>query len=172
MRTQQGAATITSSKRIGGTHRVYNFEVEATHQYFVGETRTLSHNASCTQPRNAKGQFMSPSNGPHAPPGAETERQVWDELQQTIKGQEGFKLVKGRVYAKDTAGNVRVYDGALVDPNLGTIGLEIKSGTGRLTGEQRTFDANVTPSTPATAYGQSKGLPPITRTCTIRRPKE
>lgn len=47
MRTQQGAATITSSKRIGGTHRVYNFEVEATHQYFVGETRTLSHNASC-----------------------------------------------------------------------------------------------------------------------------
>jgi hypothetical protein len=47
LRTQQGAATITAIKRKGGTHRVYNFEVEATHAYYVGETRTLSHNVDC-----------------------------------------------------------------------------------------------------------------------------
>ena len=47
LRTQQGAATITAIKRKAGDHRVYNFEVEATHAYFVGTTRTLSHNTDC-----------------------------------------------------------------------------------------------------------------------------
>ena len=47
LRTQQGAATITAIKRKAGDHRVYNFEVEATHAYYVGETRTLSHNVDC-----------------------------------------------------------------------------------------------------------------------------
>ena len=47
LRTQTGAATITAIKRKAGDHRVYNFEVEATHAYFVGTTRTLSHNVDC-----------------------------------------------------------------------------------------------------------------------------
>ncbi len=47
LRTQQGAATITSIKRKAGDQRVYNFEVEVTHAYYVGYTRTLSHNTDC-----------------------------------------------------------------------------------------------------------------------------
>lgn len=52
MRTQTGLATITAIKRKEGDHRVYNFEVEQTHAYFVGHTRTLSHNTDCPVTRN------------------------------------------------------------------------------------------------------------------------
>ena len=47
LRTQSGLSTITGVKRKAGDHRVYNFEVEATHAYYVGQTRTLSHNMQC-----------------------------------------------------------------------------------------------------------------------------
>ncbi len=47
LRTQSGLSTITGVKRKAGDQRVYNFEVEATHAYYVGQTRTLSHNTDC-----------------------------------------------------------------------------------------------------------------------------
>ncbi len=47
LRTQSGLSTITGVKRKAGDQRVYNFEVEKTHAYFVGQTRTLSHNTDC-----------------------------------------------------------------------------------------------------------------------------
>jgi len=47
LRTQSGLSTITGVKRKAGDQRVYNFEVEQTHAYFVGATRTLSHNTDC-----------------------------------------------------------------------------------------------------------------------------
>lgn len=60
LRTQTGAATITSIKRKAGDHRVYNFEVEATHAYFVGHTRTLSHNTDCPVTKTTGGTGIGP----------------------------------------------------------------------------------------------------------------
>ncbi len=47
LRSQSGLSTITGVRRKAGDQRVYNFEVEATHAYYVGQTRTLSHNTDC-----------------------------------------------------------------------------------------------------------------------------
>ena len=70
LRTQAGVATITSAKSKGGIHRVYNFEVEQTHQYFVGNSRTLSHNMDCAVTTSGTGAgtvgewTFTPGRGP------------------------------------------------------------------------------------------------------------
>ena len=61
LRTQSGLSTITGVRRKAGDQRVYNFEVEATHAYYVGQTRTLSHNMGCAVTKGAGGEL--PHNG-------------------------------------------------------------------------------------------------------------
>jgi hypothetical protein len=81
----------------------------------------------------------------------------------------GWSVTEGRVYVKDSAGNVRVYDGVAHSPSGKNIGLEVKSGTATKTGPQKVFDTNVDNKIEtAIGTGKNKGLI-IDRTIEIRR---
>jgi hypothetical protein len=46
--TKEGKAKIESIKSVSGAHRVYNIEVEQSHQYLVSAQRLLTHNGCPT----------------------------------------------------------------------------------------------------------------------------
>jgi len=79
--------------------------------------------------------------------------------------------VRGRVYATDATGQIRVYDGYALSPNGRVIGLEVKSGTASLTAEQRAFDLRLNSNYQNKAFGigQHDGLQ-IDRALEIRWP--
>jgi hypothetical protein len=55
LRTASGqAVTVESIGLKAGEHRVYNLEVEQEHQFYVGETGVLTHNAYEFKPRRAE----------------------------------------------------------------------------------------------------------------------
>lgn len=45
--TKEGVAVIKAKEKLEGTHKVYNFTVDATHNYLVGEDGILAHNWNC-----------------------------------------------------------------------------------------------------------------------------
>lgn len=75
---------------------------------------------------------------------------------------------RGRIYTKDSTGQVRVYDGAAITPDEKYIGLEVKSGKAQKTKAQREFDNRISRSNPAIGVGKSKGIT-ISHSITIRR---
>nr|HMN42682.1 hypothetical protein [Phycisphaerales bacterium] len=116
--------------------------------------------------RTADGRFASPQGAGR--PGAAAENAVWD----AVEGKPGWQVIRGRVSARDASGQLRVYDGAARPPGSADwIGLEVKSGSARLTAEQRAFDSALNASGPqtVTGCGQNAGLP-IRRAIEIRRP--
>jgi hypothetical protein len=105
-------------------------------------------NGPVFQPRDSRGRFAAKVGGELAP-GSLAEPAIWDAIAQ----KPGWTVIPGRVYVVDSTGQVRVYDGVAVSPGQRNIGLEIKSGTGRLTAEQRTFDARLNSNRANTAIG-------------------
>ncbi len=65
---------------------------------------------------------------------------------------------------------VRVYDGVAVSPSRKVIGIEVKSGTGKLTPAQRAFDTRLNSSRFNTArgFGMSSNIT-IHRALEVRR---
>jgi RHS repeat-associated protein len=102
--------------------------------------------------RTADGRFASPLGPGRA--GAAAEEAVWNAVEQ----KPGWQVIEGRVYVRNAAGDVRVYDGAAIGPSGRPIGLEVKSGTGAKTPTQRAFDAGVNTRTPAEGIGEYSGL--------------
>lgn len=47
VKTKEGVALITVKEKLEGTHTVYNFMVDATHNYLVGKYGILAHNWNC-----------------------------------------------------------------------------------------------------------------------------
>ena len=45
VKTKSGIAALTSKEKLEGTHTVYNFTVDATHNYLVGDAGFLVHNS-------------------------------------------------------------------------------------------------------------------------------
>jgi len=117
------------------------------------------------QPRNALGQF-APKAGSEVVPGSIAESVTWD----AIRAKPGWRVTTGRVYATDATGQIRVYDGVATSPSGRVIGIETKSGTGRLTPEQRAFDTRLNSSrdNTATGIGQYNNLE-IQRAIEVRR---
>ena len=112
--------------------------------------------------RTSDGKFASPKGGQKS--GAWAEQDVWD----TVKQKDGWGVVEGRVYTKDSTGQIRVYDGLAVTPSGKYIGLEVKSGNAKKTKAQREFDNRIGKSNPAVGVGKSDGIS-ITHVVTIRR---
>ena len=107
--------------------------------------------------RTPDGKFASPKGTERA--GGQAEEEVWD----AISKKEGWGVRRGRIYTKDSTGQVRVYDGAAITPDGKYIGLEVKSGKA-----QREFDNRISRSNPAIGVGQSEGIT-ISHSITIRR---
>jgi hypothetical protein len=101
------------------------------------------------------GQF-APKAGGEVVPGSGAEAATWD----AIANKPGWTVTRGRIYVKDATGQVRVYDGYATSPSGRNIGIEVKSGTGRFTPEQRAFDTrlNSNRSNTATGIGQHEGV--------------
>ena len=112
--------------------------------------------------RTKDGKFASPRGSQRA--GEQAEKEVWDAIAQ----KKGWKVERGRIYTKDSTGQVRVYDGMATDPKGRQIGLEVKSGSARKTKAQREIDKRVSKSNPAKGIGRSKGIE-IGHVITIRR---
>ena len=112
--------------------------------------------------RTSDGKFASPKGGQKS--GAWAEQDVWD----AVKQKDGWGVVEGRVYTKDSTGQIRVYDGLAVTPSGKYIGLEVKSGNAKKTKAQREFDNRIGKSNPAVGVGKSDGIS-ITHVVTIRR---
>ena len=112
--------------------------------------------------RTKDGKFASPRGTQKA--GEQAEKEVWDAIAQ----KEGWSVRTGRIYTKDSTGQVRVYDGMAIDPKGRKIGIEVKSGSARKTRAQREFDKRVSKNNPAKGIGRSKGIK-IDHTITIRR---
>jgi hypothetical protein len=102
--------------------------------------------------RTPDGRFASPQGPGRA--GGNAEQAVWDAIRQ----KPGWQVIEGRVSVRNAAGDLRIYDGVAISPRGRVIGLEVKSGTGRYTPSQRTFDAGVNTYNPAIGVGQNKGL--------------
>ncbi len=47
VKTKAGIAVLTSKEKLEGTHTVYNFTVDATHNYLVGKDGVVVHNWRC-----------------------------------------------------------------------------------------------------------------------------
>ena len=118
------------------------------------------------QPRDGLGRFL-PKSGGEIAPGSLAEGAAWD----AVAAKPGWQVVRGRVYATDATGQIRVYDGYAVSPNGRVIGLEVKSYSAGLTADQRAFDARLNSSylNKATGIGQHEGLQ-IDRALEIRWP--
>jgi RHS repeat-associated protein len=117
------------------------------------------------QPRDVLGRF-APKVGGEVAPGSIAESATWD----AIANKPGWTVTPGRIYVRDATGQVRVYDGYATSPSGRNIGLEVKSGTGKLRPEQRAFDTRLNSNrfNKATGIGQHRGLE-IDRAVEIRR---
>lgn len=58
VKTKTGIAVLTAKEKQEGTHKVYNFTVDATHNYLVGDAGYLVHN-SCGDLDKLATRFMS-----------------------------------------------------------------------------------------------------------------
>jgi Pretoxin HINT domain len=163
---------------------VYNFSVAGLHTYFVGQGGIWVHNNSgsgCAVPggagkagdaakaveqgRDAMGRFL-PKSGGEVVPGSLAEQAVWDAIKDN---KPGWSVIEGRVSVRNSAGDLRIYDGAAVSPRV--IGLEVKSGGATRTGPQSRFDEGVSTFNPAFGVGQSANTPaPIGRAILIKVP--
>ncbi|MBX3415528.1 MAG: hypothetical protein KF708_22785 [Pirellulales bacterium] len=112
-------------------------------EILVGPNRALVE-----QPRDALGRFLSKSGG-EVRPGYLAEQATFDAVRQ----KSGWRVISDPVYVRDATGQLRVYDGAAISPGGRYIGLETKSGTGRLTPAQRDFDFRLNSSRANTAQG-------------------
>jgi hypothetical protein len=65
----------------------------------------------------------------------------------------GWDVIRDPIYVRDATGQLRVYDGAAISPSSRIIGLETKSGTGRLTPAQRAFDTRLNSNRANAAQG-------------------
>ena len=45
VKTKEGIAVLTDKEKLNGTHTVYNFTVQYTHNYLVGDAGYLVHNS-------------------------------------------------------------------------------------------------------------------------------
>jgi hypothetical protein len=88
-----GPVAVVSTRRIPGTHRVYNFTVQGEHLYRVAQAGVLVHNNGCaTAPANSAGRLRDPATGrfisdPANPPSPYTftdaqRRAAWKQLAQ------------------------------------------------------------------------------------------
>ena len=114
--------------------------------------------------RTADGKFASPQGLGRS--GAAAESAVWD----AVEAKPGWQVIRGRVSVRDASGQLRVYDGAAVSPKGRVIGLEVKSGSARLTPAQRSFDSTLNASGTNTVQGvgQSRGIS-VRRAAEIRQ---
>lgn len=71
--------------------------------------------------RTSDGKFASPQGNQKA--GAWAEQDAWD----SIKQEEDWEVVQGRIFTKDCTGQIRVYDEVAVTPSGKNIGVEVKS---------------------------------------------
>jgi RHS repeat-associated protein len=113
--------------------------------------------------RTPDGKFAKPQGSEK--PGEMAEKSVWD----AIKNKPGWRVIEGRVYVRNSSGEIRVYDGVGIGPSGRGIGLEIKSGTSPYRGSQAAFDAGVSTNNPAIGVGNNKGTV-VERTIMIRTP--
>ena len=170
LKTALGTSTrVTSIEIRAGPETVYGLEVAGEHVYQIADAGLLVHNASAKSGRNlsaprrvrwnngsrtADGKFASPQGVGRS--GAAAESAVWD----AVEAKPGWQVIRGRVSVRDASGQLRVYNGAAVSPSGRVIGLEVKSGSARLTPAQRTFDSTLNASGANTVpgVGQSKGI--------------
>ncbi len=131
----------------------------------VSPSDTASGRARVEQPRDARGRFL-PKSGGEARPGSQAEELTWD----AIKQKPGWQVTERPVTVRDATGQLRVYDGAAISPKGRGIGLETKSGTGRLTPQQRAFDSrlNSSPTNKAIGVGKSREFT-ISRAIEVRQ---
>jgi RHS repeat-associated protein len=99
-------------------------------QAYSSIIRTTPTGILLEQPRDALGRF-APKVGGEVPPGSIAESATWD----AIANKPGWSVIPGRVYVRDATGQIRVYDGVATSPSGRNIGIEVKSGTGKLTNE-------------------------------------
>jgi hypothetical protein len=100
------------------------------------------------QGRDALGRFL-PKNPGELRPGSLAEQATFD----AVARKPGWTVIREPVHVRDATGQLRVYDGAAISPSGRIIGLETKSGTGRLTPAQRAFDTRLNSSKASTAQG-------------------
>ena len=132
-------------------------------QFFASKKQETSSDVKWNNGwRTPDGKFASPKGTERA--GGQAEEEVWD----AISKKEGWGVRRGRIYTKDSTGQVRVYDGAAITPDGKYIGLEVKSGKAQKTKAQREFDNRISRSNPAIGVGQSEGIT-ISHSITIRR---
>ena len=117
------------------------------------------------QPRDALGRFL-PKAGGEVRPGYLAEQATFD----AVLRKPGWDVIRDPVSVRDATGQLRVYDGAAISPSGRYIGLETKSGTGRLTPAQRAFDArlNANKTNTVQGVGQSSQFE-IQRVIEVRR---
>jgi RHS repeat-associated protein len=145
--------TAGAAPNFGGAGRVLRTETHYLDevldaQRFTHQIDTLGNRTLVEQPRNALGQF-SPKAGGELRPGSIAEQATFDAVRQ----KPGWQVIDRPVSVRDATGQLRVYDGAAISPNGRVIGLETKSGTGRLTPAQRAFDAGLNSSAANSAQG-------------------
>ena len=99
-------------------------------------------------------------------PGSVAEQVTFDAIEQ----KPGWTVIRDPVHVRDATGQLRVYDGAAISPSGRYIGLETKSGAGRLTPAQRAFDTRLNSSKANTApgVGQSSKIT-VQRAIEVRR---
>lgn len=90
-----------------------------------------------------------PKSGGEVIPGSIAEQTTWN----AIKNKPGWRVIEGRVSARDATGQLRVYDGVAISPQGRVIGLEVKSGTASKTAAQRAFDTRLNSTRTNTAQG-------------------
>jgi len=121
----------------------------------IADWRIAPNRGLVEQPRDALGRFASKTGG-EAAPGSLAEKAAWD----AIEAKPGWQVTRGRVYATDATGQIRVCDGYATTPGGRIVGLEVKGGTGRFTAAQRAFDTrlNVDRLNEAGGIGRHEGL--------------
>ncbi|MDJ0944579.1 MAG: RHS repeat-associated core domain-containing protein, partial [Kiloniellales bacterium] len=116
--------------------------------WLLGKDQVIYNNGWQTR----DGRFASPrSSGQTTYQFAE--RLPWDSIAQ----KPGWSVIRGRVYARNSAGDIRIYDGVAVSPRGRVIGLEIKTGLSR-NSRQLGFDRGINTQNPASAFGENTGL--------------
>ena len=112
--------------------------------------------------RTKDGKFASPRGAGRA--GEQAEQEVW----KAVKNKPKWDIIEGRVYSKNSSGQIRVYDGVAKSPRGYYIGLEVKSGSARRTAAQTKFDLSVGNNNPAIGIGMNAGIE-IRAVCLIRK---
>jgi hypothetical protein len=126
-----------------------------TRQQYPFGVRSANPIGVLEQPRDALGRFL-PKTGGEVSPGSLAEGAIWD----AIEAKPGWQVTRGRIYATDATGQIRVFAGYALSPGGRVIGLEIKSGAARLTAAQRAFDTRLNSSylNKAQGIGERAGL--------------